>query len=117
MKRITAVLLTMLCVLVFAACSSGDGSKDTDTAQPCFTGTVLEKYEKSCLLEVTDRGNQSLTVGALVTVNTDIENCPEYSVGDHLTITFDGMIAESYPMQIHRVYSVVITDSPENSME
>ena len=117
MKRITAVLLTMLCVLAFAACISGDGSKDTDTAQPCFTGKVLEKYEKSCLLEVTDKGDQSLAVGDIVTVNTDIENCPEYAVGDHLTITFDGMLAESYPMQIHRVYSVAVTDSAENSTE
>lgn len=72
-----------------------------------FTGKVLEKYEKSCLIEVTNKGNQSFGVGDLITVNTDIESCPEYQKGDVLTVTFDGSVAESYPMQIHKVYRIV----------
>lgn len=82
-----------------------------------FVGKVLEKYEKSCLLLVTDFGNQRFMVSDKVVVNTDIEECPDYATDDYLRIEFDGVLAESYPPQALGVFSVKKTDSTGNVIE
>ena len=105
MKKALSVLLVLTCLLT--ACQLGSG---TETAR--FTGKVLEKYDNGCLLEVVRDGNQGFSSGDMVMVNTQINSCPEYAVGDYLTITFDGVVAESYPPQIFKVYTVEKTDGP-----
>ena len=81
---------------------------------PYFTGKVLEIYENSCLVEVTDTGNGNFYLGERIIVNTNIEGAPKYTVGDHLRISFDGKVALSYPGQVLNVYSVVKTDANGN---
>lgn len=82
-----------------------------------FVGKVLEKYEKSCLLLVTDTGNQRFMSSDKVVVNTDIGECPDYKTEDYLRIEFDGVIAESYPPQILGVFAVEKTDSTGKVIE
>lgn len=106
MKRIISVLLVLTFVFILVGCNLENEGEDM-TNSPYFTGKVLEKYEGSCLLEVTDEGNAYMGIGNLVVVRTNIEKCPEYEVGDYLTITFDGRAAQSYPPQIFNVFSVV----------
>ena len=81
---------------------------------PYFVGKVLEKYEKGCLLEITDQGNQFMETGTMVTVNTDLDGCPEYSAGDYLRVEFDGTVAETYPLQIFKVIAIDLLNSTEN---
>ncbi len=78
-----------------------------------FKGKVIEKYENSCLVMVTDNGNQRFMSSDKVVVKTDIEGCPDYAVGDYLKIEFDGMVAESYPMQILNVFSITSESESE----
>ncbi len=80
-------------------------------AKAYFYGRVVEIYDGSCLLTVTDTGNQQFGVGNKVVVHTLSVDCPEYAVGDYLRIVFDGTIAESYPPQIFRVYEIQKTNS------
>ena len=101
MKKILSVFLVLICLMIFCACGSDDGG--SDILNPHFTGEVIEKYEKSCLVKVADIGNGHLAVGDEVVVSTNIRDCPEYAVGDFLKIVFDGKIAESYPPQILNV--------------
>ena len=107
MKRIIAFFLVILCVLAFVSC---DEEHEEITDQAYFYAEVVEKHEKSCLVVVTELGNQSFFVGDEIIVNTDIEKCPEYDVGDCLRIVFDGAVAESYPLQIHKVSEIHVTD-------
>lgn len=81
--------------------------------QACFEGVVIEKYKDSCLVMVTDNGNQRFMSSDKVVVKTDIEGCPDYAVGDYLKIEFDGMVAESYPMQILNVFSITSESESE----
>ena len=111
MKRFIFAILILTCIGALVACNSGDDMN------PYFTGKVIEVYEKGCLLEVTDVGNGHFAVGGKVRVNTNILTCPEYGVGDFLRISFDGKVAESYPPQVTRVFSVTKTDSNGNSIE
>lgn len=84
-----------------------------DGEQAYFKGKVIEKYENNCLVEVTDNGNQRFMLSDKVVVKTDIEGCPDYAVGDYLKIEFDGMVAESYPMQILNVFSIALESESE----
>ena len=85
-----------------------------DTQYPYFTGEVLEKYDFSCLVEVTDEGNCYLGFGNPVVVHTTLDDCPAYEVGDFLTVSFDGTVAQSFPPQVCRVYKIITTDARGN---
>lgn len=105
MKKTVLLCLLLAFLLCFVSCDGiADDLKDGDDAY--FRAKVIEAYENSCLVEVTDAGNQSFSVGSLISVSTNIEDCPEYGVGDHLEIIFDGEVAESYPMQIFNVIEI-----------
>ena len=105
MKKIIALLVTLGCLFSLIACNTHD-----EKEHPYFVGKVIEVHEGSCLLEVTNNGNQQLASGDVVVVNTKIDNCPTYAVGDFLRIEFDGTMAESYPPQIFKVYAIDKTD-------
>lgn len=115
MKKFLCIILILCCSSIFLGFDCNQQA--TSTKSYTFTGKVIELYEQSCLLEVTDNGNQGFTVGDLVSVNTNVTDCPEYKIGDHLTITFDGVVAESYPMQIFSVENIKKTDANGNDLK
>ena len=98
MKRILIIMTAIIC---FFSCGKKDAVKN-----PYFCGQVVEKYEASCLMEVTDTGEQYFRNGDRVVVSTKVDGCPQYEVGDYLRIVYDGMVAESYPPQVFHVFSV-----------
>ena len=119
MKRIAVFFLALLCILVFASCKAEDNSGGAQTENEAeyenenkneyeyyFSGKVVEVYEDSCLLEVTDTGNGNFTLNDKIIVNTNIDKCPKYDAGDVLTVSFDGKVALSYPAQVLCVYSI-----------
>ena len=112
MKKIRSLLLVFICFVMLVSCSSGFFEQTQNNAKPAyFIGRVVEKYERGCMVEVTDEGNYGqLAIGSPVQVTTSIQNCPEYEVGDHIKIVFDGTVAESYPPQILHVLVIEKTD-------
>ena len=111
MKKIVTLLLSLVCLIALVACNP-----KADEERVYFVGKVIEVYDGRCLLEVTNNGNQGIASGDVVVVNTDIENCPTYAVGDFLRIEFDGTMALSYPPQILRVYAIAKTDAIGNGI-
>lgn len=112
-KRILFVFL-FLSMIALAACNTtSNESQVQNNAQPAyFTGIVTDISQTGCCMEITDAGNYGhLAVGTPVIVSTNIENCPDYAVGDYLRITFDGTVAESYPPQVMHVSAVEKTGS------
>ena len=61
-KKIIALLLTLVCLATLVTCNTND-----EKGQPYFIGKVIEVYEESCLLEVTNNGNQHLASGDVAT--------------------------------------------------
>ena len=112
MKRLCAFIIAVICILSIVSCVPRN--EEVDLSNPHFTGKVIEKYENSCLLEVTNTGNGQFFVGEKLIVNTNIENCPAYQAGDHLTVVFDGKVALSYPGQVLNVFQIIKTDSNGN---
>ncbi len=112
MKKVLAFILTIICLVMLVACDTNT-DQSQNNAQPAYlSGKVIEIYESGCLLEVTDEGNYGkLAVGTTVEISTNVENCPEFVVGDYLTVEFDGTVAESYPPQILHVLVINKIDS------
>ena len=115
MKTLISILLIGACIFAICACQKQPTEPgELDTENPYFTGRVIEIEERGCLMEVTHTGNGNFSVGEKIIVNTNIKNCPQYAVGDHLRISFDGKVALSYPGQVLNVFSVVKTDANGN---
>ena len=73
------------------------------TVVSIHSGTILveahaESFEGNC-------SSDQIYVSTKLYLGTQLEN---FSVGDAVRITYNGMIAESYPAQIFTVYDIVI---------
>ena len=108
MKKTLTLILAIICLMLLAACNFNVYDQGQNNAQPAYiVGEVVEIYEAGCLVKVTDEGNYGkLAVGTNVQITTNIENCPEYTIGEQLKIKFDGAVAESYPPKILHVIEI-----------
>ena len=119
MKRFFALCLALLCVLTLVACGEADEAIEANVATDgvelaYFVGKVIEVYDTTALLEVSNRGNQDFATGDKVVVNTAIEGAPAFAAGDYLKVVFDGKIAKSYPPQVLNVLDISKTDREGN---
>ncbi|MGN1311324.1 MAG: DUF4362 domain-containing protein [Clostridia bacterium] len=71
-----------------------------DETKYCFYATVIESKEKYILVEPLE-GSQELKSSDKISINLGENNDEIYPVGTIVTITYDGMIMESYPAQIN----------------
>ncbi len=90
--------------------------------QSYFIAKVVELYEKSMLLEVTDKGNCGVNIGNQITVSTEkiagvLANDASMVTDNYLRIEFDGLILESYPLQLGKVFKIDITNKKGESIE
>lgn len=118
MKRIATLLTSIACLMGFSGCESEkeiictvSGPSDvteqnTSTAitesEANLTGVVKEVLENSLLME---------SNGAAYSVSLPTENADSYhspNVGDEIVVYYDGNIAETYPMQILKVYAITL---------
>ena len=115
MKKWIALILALVCIFSLAGC--GRSLNTIIAKEPSITGTVKEVGETSMLIYFENEGYPS---GADCWVSLHVENSDGiYSpilVGDEVTVYFDGSIAESYPMQIHNVYAILLTEPADRSV-
>lgn len=92
-------------VLLLIVCLAGCGKRDMNRIiqdEPSLTGVVEELNENTVKIRNND--------GEYV-VSLDVENNDSYKgivIGDEIVIYYDGNIAETYPMQIHKVYAITL---------
>ena len=119
MKKYLSISLVLFCLFALCACtspapapssavptSSTSPDSQVDALKPYFTGKVLEIYDGTSLLEVTDVGNENFYIGMTVVVNTNVAKCPDFSVGDLLTVSFDGTVTLSLPPRVLNVFQI-----------
>ena len=101
MKKLLALLLTLACALLFTCCSNRS-MNDIIANEPNVTGIVTDTNEDAILIE-----NEN---GAYW-VSLNVENkdsMTHFDIGDEVVVYYDGSVAESYPMQISRVYAITL---------
>ena len=102
MKKIFCLLITLAVLFSLIACSNKTNDMTT------FQAIILEIHDDYYLVEPV-KGSAELNSADQITVSiTNINVSPQPKVGDVLEIVYDGMIAESYPAQITKVYSISI---------
>lgn len=108
MKKLIALVLTLVCVLGLVGCSNRSMDYIIEN-EPSITGFVKETSDLSILIK-NDSGEYS--------VSLDVENkdsMTHFSVGDEVVVYYDGNIAESYPMQINTVYAITLKTPADRS--
>ena len=111
MKRITAVLSSLVMILLALVGCTPRGMNYIIANEPSITGVVQEVHDTYILIYIETEG---FPAGADCFVSLDVENkdglYSPISVGDMVTVYFDGSIAESYPLQINTVYAITLTE-------
>lgn len=98
MKRLIGLVL----VCVLALCGCGRSMNDIIAKEPSITGIVTQTTDNAILVENED---------GPYWVSLDVQNrdsVTELAVGDEVVVYYDGLVAESYPMQIDTVYAITL---------
>ena len=110
MKKIISFVLALLCALTLFGCNTRSMNYIINN-EPSITGIVTKAAEQAILIE-NENGEYW--------VSLDVENrdsMTSFRIGDEVVVYFDGIVAESYPMQINHVYAITLktpADRTEN---
>lgn len=114
MKKFIAIVLSLVCVLGICACNSNKDIPFDETNAAFFTAKVTEVYEKYLLVEVSDKGNSSFSVGMIVEVSTTVtsaDGCPNFVADEYARIEFNGVVLEKEPPALGEVFKIYKTDA------
>ena len=81
--------------------------------QVYFDATVLEVKKKSIKVKCSESFDSGIPVDEEFSVTTNrVESgeLPDLNAGDHIRIVFDGIIKESYPLQLGNVFAIYLLD-------
>lgn len=81
--------------------------------QVYFDATVLEVKKKSIKVKCSESFDSGIPVDEEFSVTTNrVESgeLPDLNAGDHIRIAFDGIIKESYPLQLGNVFAIYLLD-------
>ena len=85
--------------------------------QVYFDATVLEIKKKSIKVKCSESFDSGIPVDEEFSVTTNIVESgelPDLNAGDHIRIVFDGIIKESYPLQLGNVFAIYLLDENGN---
>ena len=133
MKKVVCIFLTVIMLVVAGfwilistnadlaaelGLASGPGKpaeiismNDIIANAPSITGIVKDTGEKAILIE-NEQGQYWVSLNV-----ENKDSTVSFSIGDEVVVYFDGLVAESYPMQISTVYAITLktpADRAEN---
>ena len=85
--------------------------------QVYFDATVLVVKKKSIKVKCSESFDSGIPVDEEFSVTTNrVESgeLPDLNAGDHIRIVFDGIIKESYPLQLGNVFAIYLLDENGN---
>lgn len=85
--------------------------------QVYFDATVLEVKKKSIKVKCSESFDSGIPVDEEFSITTNrVESgeLPDLNAGDHIRIAFDGIIKESYPLQLGKVFAIYLLDENRN---
>ena len=113
MKRYTTLIFVFACVLVLAGCNNRSMNYIIAN-EPNITGVVKEANEQSILIE-NEKGEYWVSLNV-----ENKDSTTHFNLGDEVVVYYNGIIAESYPMQINTVCAITLkepADRAENNQE
>ena len=113
MKKLIALLLSLICLLGLIGCSNRSMNYIIAN-EPNITGIVKEANENAILIE-NEKGEYWVSLNV-----ENKDSTTHFNLGDEVVVYYNGNIAESYPMQINTVYAITLkepADRAENNQE
>ena len=113
MKKLVALLLSLICMLGLVGCNNRSMNYIIAN-EPNITGVVKEANEQSILIE-NEKGEYWVSLNV-----ENKDSTTHFNLGDEVVVYYNGIIAESYPMQINTVYAITLkepADRAENNQE
>ncbi len=99
MKKYIVLVLALVFALGLIGCNNRS-MDDIINNEPSITGIVKESNDHSILIE-------NETGEYLVSLDIDArDSSTHFNVGDEVVVYYDGNVAETYPMQINKVYAI-----------
>lgn len=116
MKRYWFVFaIAVVTLLFFSSCGPADNGNGVS-----FEATVLENNQSNLLVQPEEGSDELRSADKIIVhINDDVKlldsqgkgiNIDDIEVGDKVQVFFNGVIAESYPGQIHKCYKVKLLD-------
>lgn len=115
MKKLTALAMTLLCLLTLTACG-GRTMDDIIANEPEIVGIVEETHDDYVLLYAE---TDAYPDGAEYRVSLAVENedsMTDFGVGDEIVVYYDCSIEEADPPEINTVYAISLR-TPANRAE
>lgn len=78
--------------------------------EPNFTGVVTEVYDQWIIVSV-NQDEDEFNSSDKMSVSLDVklkDSMTDFNIGNKVRIFYDGVILESYPAQIHKVYAILL---------
>lgn len=108
MRKFIALCLALVLTLSIVGCSNRSMDSIIEN-EPSITGIVNDTNEDSILINNEDGEYR---------VSLNVENkdsMTHFSIGDEVVVYYDGTIAESYPMQINKVYAITLKNPADRT--
>lgn len=122
MKRMMALVLSLVCVLSLVGCGMKNDSRNEVMEE--FVGIVINVNENNTnyIVKVNDIGSSELVIGDVVVVQTDAEAGYKYAVNDCIKVEFNGVVKEVAEISmanksIPRVFNIEKVGTSENNAE
>ncbi len=130
MRKISIILCVLVFVTLLASCrndSMAETTANNEKTGLATTGThfiakVVEASGNTMLVEITNSETSGITEGSEAWISSQKESnidYSEFSAGDTVQVYFDGLVMESYPLQINSVTSIGylgLTNSDEKTV-
>ena len=109
MQKLIALVLVMVCVLAFGGCNADKGNTPNEDATNNNTYIVMEVTENNLVVaEIGENGK------AIESKQYSVPNwfypSTEIKVGSEISITHNGSILETFPMQFGEIYKMEYYD-------
>lgn len=105
MKKLFALLLCLF-LLLLAACGGKSGKNFDQPEQYTFTATILEIHDSHFLVTPDEGSPPASSADKIEVPSRNAEQDVKFAPGDHVRITYDGMIQELYPARLPQVYKI-----------
>ena len=116
MKKLVTLVLALACILALVGCSNRSMNYIIAN-EPNITGIVEEVHDNYIIIFIESDGYPN---GAECKVTLNAENgdgiYSPITVGDEVTIYYNGDIAESDPLQINTVYAILLTEPADRTV-
>lgn len=117
MKKIIALALILISIFCVAGCNQQEEQQQgSNKMQFFFTAKVIETDTEYLSLEVLDKGNSNISVGAKVDASTNVvsaNGCPDFEKGEYARIVMAQNVEDNTTNRIEAL-AIYKTDKTGN---